>query len=576
MSAMLKICARFILITFIGWNCWQGFRLTALAQSPLKVEVDRQTLALDEQVSLKIMITGNFFSVPFPIFPELNEWIVVGPTISELVTVDQGQIISQRVYLYRLQPLQLGHFTIEPIRVDLDGQEFFTDPVELEVTDTPPTDSSPPSPNLLPDESQLPPPFIVEAEVDNPNPYLGQQVIYTFRLYRATILPGQPDYKAPAFTDFWSQTILSQPYYTTEISGMNYSVIEVRTAIFPATLGPITIAPSTLTIPGVLNADQTLETNPVQVRVRSLPTGAPVTFKGAVGQYKMRATVEPRHGKVNEPLILALEIEGFGNISILREPTLPKLPNWRIFNSKPTTKIEVQEAGVYGTRRFERLIFPSQAGQYIIPTIEFSYYDPQAEAYRTINSDPIPLTIDPGEANDMAPVVLESAVPEILGLKAVPTNLARETTSLTSQVLYGSCWLWSLLLIGAAWLWQKRRPRFQTPIAKPMPRQAYKSAQKILQTASLDPQQSATLIQRALLTYFAERFDQPLTGLTLAKLLTFLSLKNLPTALTTRVQTLFSEIEVYRFAPGSNKNPTALINQTQELLNDLEQALKNQ
>ena len=62
--------------------------------------------------------------------------------------------------------------------------------------------------------------FFIEAEVDNPNPYQGEQVLYTFRFYQAESLYDQPEYQSPSFTGFWSEEQSEeQTDYTTEAAG---------------------------------------------------------------------------------------------------------------------------------------------------------------------------------------------------------------------------------------------------------------------------------------------------------------------------------------------------------------------
>jgi hypothetical protein len=135
----------------------------------------------------------------------------------------------------------------------------------------------------------------------------------------------------------------------------------------------------------------------VSLNVVSLPEGAPPDFKGAIGRFEINASLNQSEGIVNEPLTLVIEIEGAGNIKALSEPALPKLSNWRFFESQTTDTIEVQGDTVYGMRRFERLIVPGQPGSYTIPAISFSYFDLETSQYRTISTEPIPIAVRPGE-----------------------------------------------------------------------------------------------------------------------------------------------------------------------------------
>ncbi|MDX1524612.1 MAG: BatD family protein, partial [Anaerolineae bacterium] len=372
-----------------------------MAQAPVTAEVDRSTLSTDEQLLFTISVKGDILTMATPDLAALTDFAVISSSTATQVSIINGQLTSEGRFIYRLQPLRAGTLVIPPINVEFEGQLHQTQPFEIEVL--PGTAPAAPSGQDIP-STEAPSTlsgqnFFVEAEVDNPSPYLGEQIIYTFRLYQAANFLGQPDYQPPAFIDFWGQTTLSQPTYRTQADGRDYLVTEIRTALFPANIGSVTIAPAKFVIPGGLfEPDVVLDTEPVTVNVKSWPDGAPEEFNGAIGQFEMKTFLEEQEGKVNEPLTLIIEIEGAGNIEILNEPALPELQGWRLFDSEVSTTTEVRDDVVYGTRRFKRLIVPSKPGRQTLPSITFSYYDPQAEAYQTLVSDPISINILAGDS----------------------------------------------------------------------------------------------------------------------------------------------------------------------------------
>ncbi|MDM8521294.1 BatD family protein [Anaerolineales bacterium HSG6] len=534
-------------------------------------EVDRDSLSLDDQLALTITIQGVFDDYREPVIPEWDDFVQTGYRSFSSTSIENGLTTSERQFIYYLQPQIEGQLLIGSVQLEIAGQLYQTEPIEITVTPANSNDlnleeSTPPDELITP-----PPAFIVEAEIDNLTPYLGEQVIYTFRLYRSTIFPGQPDYESPSFTDFWSQTILSQPHYARMISNTNYSVIEVRTAIFPATLGEVTIEPAKLTVPGGLRADRTLETNSITLNILSLPKDAPDSFKGAVGQFDIRATIDQNMGRVNEPLTLVVDIEGFGNIDVLNEPVLPDLSEWRILDSKPLSQLDIQEEGVYGIRRFERLIFPTQAGEFVFPSVEFSYYNPKLEEYVTLKTALIPLVIEPAETEyEVYPAVVTER--DIAPLKPVPVSLSTTpTTRVMGNPLFWLCGLFPLLLIGGAWKLQRyRQHRAETNMALKQNRVAYQTAQKALQELITRPDKGHSVLHKIVLTYLSTRIDQPLTGITLSEQLARLEQAGIEVGMLTRIETLFKQIDVGRFTPGQTVVPTSQIHAAQTLIHDLE------
>jgi hypothetical protein len=501
---------------------------------------------------------------------------------------------SQGVFTYRLQPLHEGLLFVAPVTVNIDGQLYQTDPIEVEVLASG-GQVMPTNPNLPP-EGNSPgtlqgQDFFVEAEVDNPNPYLGQQVIYTFRIYQAlNFPPGQPDYTPPTFTDFWSSEILAQPHYNTQSDGRDYLVTEILTALFPANLGTITIEPASLVIPGgLLNPDIRLETNPVTLEVQPLPDNAPDNFSGAVGEFEIRANLSENEIKVNEPLTLVVEVEGTGNIQTLKEPELPELPNWRFFESQISTTTETGEGFLRGSRTFERLVVPGQAGQQTFPPISFSYYDPTIDAYQTISTDPIPVNVLP---NDSAPAPLlmngepgldkqpvELIASDIRHIKAVPASL--NTTigpSIVGQTLYWACWFLPLVMISAVQIWQSRRRRLQEDTAYARSSRAKRVALATLaevKRGSPD-HKPASVAGRVLLGYLSDKLNTPTTGLTTDGLINLLRQHRLKGELIGRIEQILHQIDIGRFAPISEGDEQILIAQTQALINDLDKSLSRQ
>ncbi len=421
---------------------------------------------------------------------------------------------------------------------------------------------------------QIEGPYYVEAEVDIPNPYLGQQIVYTFRLYQTSMFLGEAVYEDPPFTDFWSQTVISKPTYTQQIEGQNYLVTEVKTALFPATLGEVTIGPSRLLIRGNVFSNETFQTNSVTVQVRSLPSNAPDSFRGAVGQYTITAETDAATGKVNEPVAFRILVEGFGNIRLLNEPLLPDLPDWRIFNSTLSTELDTRDGSVYGTRLFERLILPTQAGDYILPAIEFTYFDPLSETYETIYTDPIPITVAPLDralAEDFAPY--NPNEPEIRQIKPVPTAFTSPTASLMNDVWYWVCWLIPALVVGGGWGIKKWWSQRAADVDGQRRKQAYKKATQQLKSLQIDSDEAPSTLHRILSDYLTSKLNRPIAGLTKAQLRQLLVENKISATLAHQVETTFSQIGTSRFAPPSVSNTQTLINDVKELLKNLEKSL---
>ncbi len=255
--------------------------LPAGAQSPVTAEVDRNRLSTDEVLTLKVTIDSSAGQPSQPALPALDGFELLGSSSGTQISIVNGDMSMQATYSYSLHPTQAGQLVINPIAVQIDGQTYSTQPIMIEVSqgtgqvqpapnqgipampgfptrpNSPGFPTIPGFPNLnnlfqnMPSTgslgNQAPPldpadaptelvgqAFFIEAEVDNPNPYQGEQVIYTFRFYQAESLFDQPEYQPPSFSGFWSEEQSEdQTNYTTEAAGRAYRVTELQTVLFP-------------------------------------------------------------------------------------------------------------------------------------------------------------------------------------------------------------------------------------------------------------------------------------------------------------------------------------------------------
>ena len=232
----------------------------ASAQSPLSATVDRTTLTTDDSLTLTVVVSSSGRNAPRPQLPDLDGFTVLGSSTSSQMSIVNGAVSSSVAFSYRLQPYATGTLTIAPITATVDGQPYSTEPIAVEVSqgNGTPTQAPGSSAQGLSAPSQLGNlELFVEASVDNPEPYVGEQITYTFRFYEAadsmrvsSLFMDQPGYNPPALTGFWSEGEIENETYRVSHNGRIYTVTELRSQLFPTAAGAVTIDPAQLTIPG--------------------------------------------------------------------------------------------------------------------------------------------------------------------------------------------------------------------------------------------------------------------------------------------------------------------------------------
>jgi hypothetical protein len=138
-----------------------------------------------------------------------------------------------------------------------------------------------------------------------------------------------------------------------------------------------------------------VSTDQPTLTVRALPTPAPASFAGAVGQFKLASKVVPQKAKVGEPITWSLELSGTGNW-----PALQGLPARSVPKSfdlvTPQAKRTNAEGKLFDATLSEDVVMlPRQPGTYVIPPLSLSYFDPKSGSYRTLTTERVQLVIEP-------------------------------------------------------------------------------------------------------------------------------------------------------------------------------------
>lgn len=119
--------------------------------------------------------------------------------------------------------------------------------------------------------------------------------------------------------------------------------------------------------------------------------GRPSDYRGAVGRYQIVTQATPTSVDAGDPITLNIGIFGSGAMELLQAPPLAELPqltaDFRVAD-EPLAGFVQDDSKVFSTT-----IRPRQAGTTEIPAIRFSFFDPTTEAFETVTSQPIPITV---------------------------------------------------------------------------------------------------------------------------------------------------------------------------------------
>lgn len=403
---------------------------------------------------------------------------------------------------------------------------------------------------------------IVESFVDNPSPFVGEPISYTFRYFDPG---GLVDVRyIPA--DFSGFGQLAQPVGSSiEVrDGVQYLVLSQETLLFPLQAGTLTIRPASIRIPeGPFQSGGILETVPIIISVKDFPADAPPSFKGAVGQFTFQVDADRTSLIQGEALSLSATISGTGNFEQLLAPEIFIPEGLQSYANPPVSTLS-DTSPTLGSKSFRWTLIPEQAGSFTIPQALFSYLDPQTGTYQTLPGAVITIEVSPGTASP-APTVIPTPTAEA----RPPLTLRQisETGSLSEPALSMAFWiLWifpPLLLIGAGY-YSHRQRRAEKDLAKTRQAQALKIAMQALKRARSEHADSAMHhVRQIILAYFANRSGQAEEKFEaqIARQRPYLQQK---------LTQILEQIELSRYAPTGKDDAQQIIQETAAALQQLD------
>ena len=139
-----------------------------------------------------------------------------------------------------------------------------------------------------------------------------------------------------------------------------------------------------------------LSTEPRTVEVLALPTAEkPASFTGAIGDFAMQVYTDRNQTQEGEPIMLSVEISGNGNFDRINGPTIPETADWRSYEPESNFQPRIAGSALLGTKRFDYVMIPKQAGTLEIPEMRFAYFEPGTQRYTQLSSPAIEIEVSP-------------------------------------------------------------------------------------------------------------------------------------------------------------------------------------
>ncbi len=555
----------------------------ALAQPEVSASVSPETVEPGETVEFTITVSGAERPVIEPDPPAVDALPVVGRASGQSISFSNGQMTSTTTYRYQLRAREVGRHVIPPVEIRVGDETLSTPPLTVQVvSDGTPPPITPEEDDNGPRTADEPRPEIdAETWVDDPTPWVGQQVTLTLAFYQSARvrLLGNAEYSPPDTSGLIAEPLPERPQRTEISGGERYSVITRETALIAPAPGEYTIGPATVTfVRNYIEGEETIETEPITLDVRPLPAqGRPDGFSGLVGKIRAELTTDMRQLRAGEAGSIRLQVAGTGNLRQFEPPEIPTDDGARIYQSGEERQISPQAVpegyALGGTVTFEYLVMPERPGDLTVGPLTVHYFNPDTAQYESATTSALEIEVLPGETGAQtgigAPDGLRPIKRDSLGLRA-----GRPVTSFW--------WFWAmqvLPLTALGWALHRRSelarrardPRYRRFV------EAERRARTALSQLSGGPEsEMAARADEILRSYIADKTGASASGLTGEDVQRLLREAGVPETLAAEAHT---ELEVLRasvYGPqgAAGLDATSIRARIADLITRIEAALR--
>ncbi len=571
----------------------------------IKVSPQRASIKAGENIEISYSVEnmGNGQFIP----PKLDNFAVVsGPNQYQSMQWINGKSSSILRYSYTLRPTKTGKLTLKGAGFKTRKKTINAPSIYITVSgkipQSPnqaimPKNGNTNDPRLKADTNVVQmPDLFYRIEVDTNRVYLGQQATVAYSLYTVNYITNYSSVTTPNLQGFWVQDISPSRITPTTLTIGNkvyQKYVIKKYALFPQRTGELEIDPMELEVSVRQIArnsrrsffrhyntiNKKLKCEGRKLAVYPLPDkGKPNNFNGTIGNFKINVRPDRTSCKVNEGITLNVGIIGNGNLKLIESLNLDLPDNFEVYDPTVSENIYEQNNVVMGTKSFEYLLVPKEEGEYTIPSIPFTYYNPATERYETKKSKPLKLTIYPSNETVSTPKK-EKAIEDIMGIKTDSTSLHSTSRSKLPLVLFGLLYLAPFLALPLLISRKRKEDLVKSDVVGLKRKQALSVAQKKLTTAEALMSQNKKKdfyneIIHTIWGYLEDRVNIPASELSKDNISKVLMAKNVKEAKCNKLIETIQYCEMAIFAPVKDAdNLQQTYQDTMQVIADIEEDL---
>lgn len=565
---------------------------------------------------------GRPFNVAFTIDaePEQNSFkapefeenfdVVAGPSTSvgrsmQFINGKQSSSYNYTI-TYALMPRESGTFTIGSASVKVDGKTYTTRPMLVEVI-AEKQGAGVKTPNTSPEGSIGRDDILLRLKVSDTELYKGESLRASLVLYTRVTVENIESLTMPPFDGFWSQELsFDNAPSREEYNGRVYETYKITELLLsPQESGKIVIPEAVMDVVAqvvvqdrrnydpifggrqVYRVSRELKSAPVTINVKEFPAGAPQSFNGAVGNFSLRSTMPAAEIDANSADQIELTISGTGNLKFITAPRITLPESFEVYDTKVVDNCKITATGTTGSLTYTYPFVARSAGAFTIPRIEFSFFNPDTQAYETLATEPFTLVVkDDGSIAASAPATSNYNYGGPMrqldrDIRFIHTGKLPKRAA-AAFILTPLYWLAivamvALFILIYAVLRKRIRERSNTVArrmrhADKMAVQRLRMAERYMNEANRHAFYEEML--RAMWGYIGDKFNIPVASLTKEKIREELYRRNVAEATAEQFCEVISRSEEAQYAPSASGEMTDIYAEAVEVISKIESAVK--
>ena len=358
-------------------------------QVELSMKPDKTDYNGREIVNLTIILelNGNNLEQKSKIMlPDLSKFNMIGSgSFNQIVNdAETNTAIDKYITRVALEPKQKGKIRIGSVLVNVNNKIYKTEPFDIFIRDI----EKKPIANIAND-------VYLNMEIEDREVYQNQATVAVLRVYSKNIdnlrkvknikLPQQDNINVHAIN--LNRSEIDPSGY----ANMASQVLAVF-MVFPNESGYVEV-PSVSASVSTYSKKSNITSNKVKLNVKKLPEGSPESFKNAVGNFKVDIYCPSKEKiEAKKPVNVTVKVSGEGNLADMSLPKIEESSDYEVFAPKITSHVHTGLTGMKGEILAKYILIPKKAGELIVKTEAFAFFNPAEKEYVNLGKEQLSLT----------------------------------------------------------------------------------------------------------------------------------------------------------------------------------------